>query len=516
MFDLWLAIAAPFFIGLAVSFGFEFWLQPKVLPFWQRHWPTIPLHLGLYVLVYAFELALFQRPWFAGFNVLALIMLIVQVSNAKFTALREPFIYQDFEYFTDTLKYPRLYIPFFGIWPAICAVLGFVGLVYLGMTLETALTVAFTPGVFIAALLSLSVLGYALVRLGASQHVPVCFDPATDVRQLGLLASLWRYGEQERLPQKFSSLYDGLQAAVVADVALPNIVVVQSESFFDARRLYAGIKPSVLQAFDRLKAEALCQGQLTVSAWGANTVRTEFAFLTGLAAEQLGVHRFNPYRTLARQGTPSLARFLQAQGYRTVCVHPFHAGFYGRDQVMPALGFDEFIDQRQFTPADQAGPYIGDVALAEKVCSILAASSQQPLFVFVISMENHGPLHLEKLQEGDLQQLYNEPPPAHCADLSIYLRHLQNADRMAARLRECLSGLERPSCLCWYGDHVPIMPSVYQVLSVPDGKTDYFIWHSQRRSGKAQLLDGHIERLGYGLLAKIGLLRQTETGDESL
>jgi phosphoglycerol transferase MdoB-like AlkP superfamily enzyme len=139
-------------------------------------------------------------------------------------------------------------------------------------------------------------------------------------------------------------------------------------------------------------------------------------------------------------------------------VHPYTASFYSRHKVFPRLGFDEFIDIRAFAGAARDGPYVSDLAVAEHVAALLEQAAGQPLFVFVITMENHGPLHLEKVAPGDEERLYTAVPPPGCEDLTIYLRHLVNADRMAGRLRAAIDGLPGPACLCWFGDHVPIMP----------------------------------------------------------
>ena len=248
-------------------------------------------------------------------------------------------------------------------------------------------------------------------------------------------------------------------------------------------------------------------GKLQVPVWGANTVRTEFAFLAGVAAEKLGVHRFNPYRRLARQEVPTLAGFLRNLGYRTVCVHPYPAGFYNRDKVFPLLGFDEFIDIRSLAGAEKTGPYIGDVAVAEKVCALLGDSSGQPIFVFVITMENHGPLHWEKVPAGDVERLYSIPPPDACDDLTIYLRHLRNADRMVGMLRDRLEALPGSGWLCWFGDHVPIMASVYETMGMPDGRTDYMIWGKCDSRCDGTHLDMEVDKLGVLLLQKMGLVR---------
>jgi hypothetical protein len=505
--DLFLpATALPLIAGAALSLLVERLLQPGTLPFWKRPWAALAIHTGLWLLLFALDLAVVRRPWFSSATVSAFLLLVIQVSNAKFHSLREPFIVQDFEYFTDAIKHPRLYLPFLGVGRALIIAVGFGAALYAGLTLEDSLTVRMPAGDFFLEVIALAVFGLALLRLGARKKLTVIFEPATDLRQLGLMASLWRYGEEEHKPHSVSSRYDLEGPAPDSAATLPNLVVVQSESFFDARRLFPGIRPEVLNEFDGIKTSAACQGQVEVSAWGANTVRTEFSFLSGLNPEAQGVHRFNPYRKLARQGIPTLAGFLKRLGYRTVCIHPYLAGFYARDRVFPLLGFDEFIDIRDFNDAEKTGPYIGDIAVAEKVCALLAATSTQPVFVFVITMENHGPLHLEKVREGDLERLYSSPPPTGCDDLTIYLRHLGNADRMAGMLRDQLAALPGAGWLCWYGDHVPIMPAVYETMSPPDGQTDYLIWGKGGNPGQGTRLDLKIENLGFLLLRKMGLI----------
>lgn len=499
----WTALAWPVLVGLALSLALEGAVQPRPLPLWRRPLATTAIHAALWLLLFCFELAVFHRPWFAMAIVLAFQLFVVLVNNAKFHSLREPFIFQDFEYFLDALKHPRLYLPFLGTVRALLAVAGFGVAFYGGLHFEPALSASMPLADFFLMVAALALCAGALLWCGARQPLPVSFAPQEDLRALGLLASLWRYAMEERRHHPLPAARTA-PPAPAGGAALPHLVVVQSESFFDARRLFAGIRPEVLQAFDAMQATAVWQGQVEVAAWGANTVRTEFAFLSGLGAAALGVHRFNPYRKLARQGVPTLAGLLRQQGYRTVCVHPYHASFYTRREVYPLMGFDEFIDIDSFRDVQKTGPYIGDVALAEKVCALLQQASSQPLFIFVISMENHGPLHLEKALPEDAARLYSTPPPAACDDLTIYLRHLANADRMVGMLRDQLQSMPHPSWLCWYGDHVPIMPRVYSALSEPDGRTDWFLWRNGEVQGSGERRDLRIEELGALVVGEIG------------
>ena len=100
-------------------------------------------------------------------------------------------------------------------------------------------------------------------------------------------------------------------------------------------------------------------------------------------------------------------------------------------------------------------------------------------------MENHGPLHLEQVQAAELDTWFDQPLGDGMRDLGPYLRHIGNADCMLGMLRSHLLTLPRPTALCFYGDHVPILPDVYTALGAPVGDTEYFIW-SNRGPGTTQ------------------------------
>ncbi|MCX5464132.1 LTA synthase family protein [Alcaligenes parafaecalis] len=466
--------------GLALTVGLERFLQTAASL--RRPAAAWALHVGLYGLAYVVLVFVLGRPIFATALLCAFFLLLVVVSNAKFKALREAFVFQDYEYFTDAIRHPRLYIPFLGWGKFFLAAAGFIAALTIGLWLETvpALRAAWTAQW--GALALLFVLSMGLLLWGNSARLAVQIAPEQDVQALGLLASFWRYWQQGRQRPTLSSPFvDKVPQALSGAKSLteqPHLVSVQSESFFDARRIWDGIRPEILAEFDRFKSQASACGHLHVPAWGANTVRSEFSFLSGIENTALGVHRFNPYRAVcAGWSVATLASWLKNQGYRTICIHPYPASFYQRNRVFPLFGFDEFLDIKAFGDVERTGPYIGDQAVADKVASVLE-QAQGPVFIHVITMENHGPLHLEKVAAGDMEKLYRQAPPAACEDLTIYLRHIRNADAMLTRLRQALTTSARPASLCWYGDHVPIMPSVYAALGTPCGDVDYFIWNS--------------------------------------
>ena len=509
MTDVW-AVGLAYACGLALSASIERWLTPQ--PPWRRPLGSWAIQAGVFGLLHGALVLLLGRPWFAAAVVCALMLVVVVVNNAKVRALREPFVFADYEYFTDAIRHPRLFVPFLGWGNALAIAVGVVAALTLGLRVESAPAQRWALSGQLGALLGLIAVSVLCLAAGARQAVRLSFEPERDLVGLGLVASLWHGAMAARRPPLvLASPFD--ESAVAQPLShlltplrmLPHLVAVQSESFFDPRPVCPGMRADVLAEFDSLAASALMHGALQVPAWGANTVRSEFAFVSGLDDALLGAHRFNPYHAVAAGWpVPTLASFLKRRGYRTVCIHPYPASFYRRDRVYPLLGFDEFIDVRGFTDADRCGPFVGDAAVATRIAEIIE-SSTEPVFVFAITMENHGPLHLEKVAPTDVADLYTDAPPAGCDDLTIYLRHLRNADRMIGALRHSLGRSQRPASLCWFGDHVPSMPGVYDALGAPAGPTAFALW-STRESRRTEPVPLAAHQLAVEWLRAVGLM----------
>jgi len=499
----WIPLLPPYLLGLALSWAMEALLTPRPVAVWRRPAAAIATHVGVWTLAFALELALFRRPYFGAANVLAIEMVIVLVSMVKYQSLREPFVYPDFEYFTDAIRHPRLYLPFFGVTRALAALGGYGAALWAGLAWEESVTAGagallerptaltqqglFHPVApvvpFFIQVFGLAIVGLLFAIL-SGKRLRVVFDASQDLRHFGLVGALWAYGRSEKQPTDDlirSAPFANLTPPAVLPDSLPDLVVIQSESFFDVRRVYPDlVRQDVLANFDLLKSEAVAHGQLRVDVWGANTVRTEFAFLSGMDLENLGVHKYNPYRKLSDQGFPTIASYLQSIGYRTVCVHPYYRDFYRRNEVLPMLGFDEFIGIEAFKDEDKQGAYIGDRALGDYVIQMLQKQEAGPVYIHVITMENHGPLHLESFGKSEPLDFLMKSLPIGARDFLVYLRHLKNADEMLEKIASVLKRRARKTILCFFGDHVPIMPGVYGALGKPNGMTDYFVWKNEK------------------------------------
>jgi len=451
--------------------------QPRIRPA-----ASLAVLAGVFLLSHVVLTLVLGRPWFAAAIACAGLCLLVAINNAKHAALREPFVYQDLDYLVDALRYPRFYFPHLGLWRAIAVAAAVAAAASIGLWIETALPDRWRPGGPAAVCLVQFACGLLLARAGYRGLGTMTYSAAEDLASAGFVACLVAYGIAQRASPTLRTSSPGVRAHRSAAPTAPHLVAVQSESFFDPRSLGVSVDADVLANFDRLQRGGALHGTVRVPAWGADTVRSEFAFLSGIDERSLGVHRFNPYRKAEKWRIATLANGLKALGYRTVCIHPFDASYYRRDRVIPALGFDEFIDVRAFPGAERCGDYVSDAALAAMVLELVRDSST-PVFVFAITMECHGPWPIDRPADGPGR---DGREPEWTAELRAYLRHLRNADGMLGMLCAGLERLPRAASLCWYGDHVPMLPSVYRSFGYPGRSTDFLVWQPALRTSPLQ------------------------------
>ncbi|MDE5832577.1 MAG: LTA synthase family protein [Desulfovibrio sp.] len=462
------------------------------------------LFAGIWGFAYSILLFATGRPMCAALFALAMEAILVLVDNAKYRSLREPFLYQDYDYFLDTLKFPRLFLPFLGVKSFLLAAAGcFLGFGVLWLEdpppnrwrLDGQ-----AGGGLLIALASLLCLWFGHRAAGQ-----ISLKPGPDAIKYGFIPFLWLYGREEKKSSLPESPFARVRIKPCRET--PHLIAIQSESFFDARLFFGGVKKELYRNLDEFDRNALLWGDLIAPAWGANTVRTECCFLTGIPPAALGARQFNPYQSMARGWNPaSLPRVLRRAGYQTICVHPYYGQFYGRDKIFPRLGFDAFLDIKKFSRSPDDGPYIGDRTLGEKIIELIEKATR-PTFVFAITMENHGPLGLERPLPSHAL-FYDRQPPRGCEELGIYLNHVRSCDNTLGLLRDAF-GLGPYLSLCFYGDHAPILEECYRTLPPPSGHTPYFCWSNRARECQPPNPE-RAENLAVAWLKALDLIRGKE------
>lgn len=297
----------------------------------------------------------------------------------------------------------------------------------------------------------------------------------------------------EALQTALESLYDQTvdlapkrQAAVDQfNQIKPHIILVMNESFADLS--YLGGLGVNYEGPDYLThMNAIAKGKTSVSVYGGGTCNSEFESLssTSLGYVSGGI---NPYALYDLSHIDSVPRQLGALGYTTTAIHPENPTNWGRDQVYPAIGFDQFISQDAFADANMSRGHVTDRATYEKVLDQLK-SSDTPQFVFDLTMQGHGGYDTGMIpQENDLGYDFSgivDPNASSVTD--EYLSSVNLSDQDLRYFITELEKLDEPVVLVFFGDHHPGFSWWYKDRFADDSseaafqesmyQTDYLIW----------------------------------------
>lgn len=260
-------------------------------------------------------------------------------------------------------------------------------------------------------------------------------------------------------------------AAITGPDVHPDVVVIQSESFFNPDLIEQvgdtrGMLPNLHRALEEGSG-----GSMVVPTFGGGTLRTEFEVLTGIPLAAYPRLQF-PYMQISRPNIPSMAHVFGGAGYRVVAVHGNSGDFWNRRNAFRSLGFERFITARDFaSSAYRDGWFLSDKSMTDEIIRELGRD-ESPKFVFAVSIEAHGPFFASPVSDKRLQQQL--PVPADFSknareEYSRYAYHIADADRQLGRLWDYLKARGRPFVLVFYGDHLPGFEYVYRTAKFRNG-----------------------------------------------
>lgn len=198
---------------------------------------------------------------------------------------------------------------------------------------------------------------------------------------------------------------------------------------------------------------------------GGMTVLAEFEMNTGLPVGLLK-QGIVPYYYL-QPSVPGLANTARASGYQTLFVHPYVERFWGRDQAIPALGYQQRWFDSHFNPMDHKGLYISDDALITQ----LLASEARPQFAYAVTMQGHGPFNGPRYQGAEQKGACPALPDAERQILDTYYTGVVDAMASLQKLLEGLDASGERYLVLAFGDHQPfLMTAAEGVLGDKPGR----------------------------------------------
>lgn len=266
---------------------------------------------------------------------------------------------------------------------------------------------------------------------------------------------------------------------------LPNIIVIQWESFFDTDEV-SWLHPSTdpMPHFHQWEKE-FTAGYFKAPSIGAGTANTEFEVLTGLNMRSFGPGEY-PFKTILKEMTcESAATALDAVGYTSFAFHNNGGNFYSRADVYNDIGFDyyiskEFMNILQYTENGWAK----DLVLPQYMFQAMD-STEGTDFLFTVTVQGHGDYSEEKVLDNPVVTLPDLEDEALRNKWEYYMNQMYETDMVLGEMLAELEQRDEPTIVFMYGDHLPTMGLTEEdMASRYLYNTNYVMWDNMGLSKK--------------------------------
>lgn len=180
---------------------------------------------------------------------------------------------------------------------------------------------------------------------------------------------------------------------------------------------------------------------------GGNTSDAEFMSNNSLYPAESGA----AYYLYSGNTYNSLAQSLESKNYYTAALHGNTEGFWNRNVMYKAQGFDDFYGQRSFTLDENVGLGLSDKSFLNQSIEKMS-QFKKPYYSFLVTLSSHYPYNDTKAY-GDFNVGEYEGTL-----LGNYLKAIHYTDEQLGMFLDQLQqkGMDKDSLIVLYGDHFAI------------------------------------------------------------
>lgn len=282
------------------------------------------------------------------------------------------------------------------------------------------------------------------------------------------------YSVQDMLPNAPSGYRESEASSTLAsyeDQDIPEgekitVVGIMLEAFSDMTDFpVLDEVPAIHKIYEPLHEleERSVSGRLLTNIFAGGTVDTEWGYLTGYSEHEEFRSPVNTY-----------VRYFKSQGYDALYRHPGYSWFYNRSNVNEYLGFDESVfNDTGFGDLISISDalYHSDKVLVDYLLNDIDSRTEtdDPLFLFSVSYQNHGPYPSETYWEEYVTPEMTGWSMESCCVINNYLAGIRSTINEMCRMTEELEGRDEPIVFVFFGDHKPWMGngnSVYTEMGI--------------------------------------------------
>ena len=428
--------------------------------------------IALFVLLFSAMFAI-TGQWQRGLNFASVLFVVLMLFHRmKIHYYKQPLLISDFWLVTDWRNWETL-LHYKG---AIFGVLGLLGLLGYAIFGWSDIETASTGFRVFAAILAATSFGLMWHYSKDPDATKVWLDSLPDDGRdvfLNLPMScrgvFFKVPEFEGNSQEFKEKMTALlnekaesktESAEKPDAEKPDIVVCLQESTLNPHQFdfdAENIPP--FSMFNKQEDTAFVS-PLRVHTVGGATWKSEFAFLAGVPSTDFGALASGVFYSVVPHLQTGFIKNLREKGYFCVALSPFTKGNYNAKPAYDHFGFDLMLQPQDLGyPASisknlwhissEEMMYYTKLILQKQHPSL--ENVQQPMFVYVLTMKEHGPYNTNMPNHFNLASKRLGGKAISC--LNDYIDRIDSLNEAIEGLNDYLKSRETPYVFGYFGDH---------------------------------------------------------------
>ena len=428
--------------------------------------------IALFVLLFSAMFAI-TGQWQRGLNFASVLFVVLMLFHRmKIHYYKQPLLISDFWLVTDWRNWETL-LHYKG---AIFGVLGLLGLLGYAIFGWSDIETASTGFRVFSAILAATSFGLMWHYSKDPDATKVWLDSLPDDGRdvfLNLPMScrgvFFKVPEFEGNSQKFKEKMTALlnekaesktESAEKPDAEKPDIVVCLQESTLNPHQFdfdAENIPP--FSMFNKQEDTAFVS-PLRVHTVGGATWKSEFAFLAGVPSTDFGALASGVFYSVVPHLQTGFIKNLREKGYFCVALSPFTKGNYNAKPAYDHFGFDLMLQPQDLGyPASisknlwhissEEMMYYTKLILQKQHPSL--ENVQQPMFVYVLTMKEHGPYNTNMPNHFNLASKRLGGKAISC--LNDYIDRIDSLNEAIEGLNDYLKSRETPYVFGYFGDH---------------------------------------------------------------
>ena len=272
-------------------------------------------------------------------------------------------------------------------------------------------------------------------------------------------------GNSQKFKEKMTALLSEkaeskTESAEKPDAEKPDIVVCLQESTLNPHQFDFDAETIPPFSMFNKQEDTAFISPLRVHTLGGATWKSEFAFLAGVPSTDFGALASGVFYSVVPHLQTGFIKNLREQGYFCVALSPFTKGNYNAKPAYDHFGFDLMLQPQDLGyPASisknlwhissEEMMYYTKLILQKQHPSL--ENVKQPMFVYVLTMKEHGPYNTNMPNHFNLASKRLGGKAISC--LNDYIDRIASLNEAIEGLNDYLKARETPYVFGYFGDH---------------------------------------------------------------